>query len=68
MPPGRLPPGLQVRPIDAVLGAEVVGVDLAKSLDDDVFTALYDAFLRHHLLVFRKQLFNDDQHVAFARR
>jgi alpha-ketoglutarate-dependent taurine dioxygenase len=68
MAPGRLPTGFGVRPIDAVLGAEVLGVDLAQPLDDDLFAALYDAFLRHHLLVFRAQAFSDDQHVAFARR
>ena len=65
---GHLPPGFGVRPIDAVLGAEVLGVDLAQPLNNDVFAALYDAFLRHHLLVFRAQLISDDQHVAFARR
>ena len=66
MAPGCLPPGFGIRPIDAVLGTEVLGVDLAQPLDDTVFVALYDAFLRHHLLVFRAQLFSDDQHVAFA--
>jgi taurine dioxygenase len=68
MAPGRLSAGFGVRPIDAVLGAEVLGVDLAQPLHDDLFAALYDAFLRHHLLVFRAQRFSDDQHVAFARR
>ena len=68
MAPGRLPTGFGVRPIDAVLGAEVLGVDLAQPLDDDLFAAVYDAFLRHHLLVFRAQRFSDDQHIAFARR
>jgi len=68
MPPGCLHAGLEVGPFDAVLGAEVVGADLAQPLDDAFFTALYDAFLRHHLLAFRNQRFSDDQHVAFARR
>jgi taurine dioxygenase len=68
MAPGRLSAGFGVRPIDAVLGAEVLGVDLAQPLHDDLFAALYDAFLRHHLLVFRAQDFSDDQHIAFARR
>jgi len=68
MAPGRLPPGFGIRPIDAVLGTEVLGVDLSQPLDDAVFVALYNAFLRHHLLVFLAQLFSDDQHVAFACR
>jgi len=60
MPPRRLPTEFEARPIDAVLGAEVLSVDLAQPLDDAVFAALYDAFLRHHLLVFRAQRFSDD--------
>ena len=67
MPPRRSTAQLDVRPLSDVLGAEVGGVNLAKPLDDSIFAALYDAFLRHHLLVFRKQIFSDDQHVAFAR-
>ena len=66
--PDRLPPGFGIRPIHAVLGAEVLGADLAQPVDDVVFAALYDTFLPHHLLVFRAQLFSDDQHAAFARR
>ena len=60
MAPGRLPAGFEIRPIDAVLGAQALGVDLAQPLDDDLIAALYDAFLRCHLLVFRAQRFSDD--------
>ena len=59
---------LKLRPLSPVLGAEVLGVDLARETDDALFASLRDAFLRYQLLVFRNQTFDDDQHVAFARR
>jgi taurine dioxygenase len=58
----------EMRPLSPVLGAEVLGVDLARDVDDTLFAALRDAFLRYQLLVFRNQTFNDEQHVAFACR
>jgi alpha-ketoglutarate-dependent taurine dioxygenase len=58
---------LELRPLSPVLGAEVLGVDLARDTDDALFAALRGAFLRHQLLVFRNQTFDDGQHVAFAR-
>jgi alpha-ketoglutarate-dependent taurine dioxygenase len=59
---------LELCPLSPVLGAEVLGVDLARDTDDALFVALRDAFLRHQLLVFRNQTFDDGQHLAFARR
>ena len=59
---------LDLRPLSPVLGAEVLGVDLAQTPDDTLFAALRDAFLRHHLLLFRNQTFDADQHTAFARK
>jgi taurine dioxygenase len=59
---------LDLRPLSSTLGAEVLGVDLAQALDDTLFSFLRDAFLRHYLLLFRKQTFDADQHLAFARR
>src|SRR5438270_11161050 len=36
----------EVRPLTSNLGAEIVGVDVARDIDDDLFRAIYDAFLR----------------------
>lgn len=57
-----------VRPIGANFAAEIVGVDLADPLGDELFGALYSAFLQHKILVFRDQDFDDDAHSRFARR
>jgi taurine dioxygenase len=51
-----------IRPFDAALGAEVLGLDLSLPLDGDDVARLHRAHLMHHVLVFR------DQHVAFSRR
>lgn len=58
----------EVRPFDAPLGAEVVGLDLAESLSEEDFARLHRAHLDHHVLVFRDQRLTATQHVAFTRR
>ncbi|HUF82207.1 MAG TPA: TauD/TfdA family dioxygenase [Burkholderiales bacterium] len=58
----------EVRPFDCALGAEILGVDLARPLADDAFRALEDAWNRHSVLVFRDQRISEEQHIAFSRR
>ena len=58
---------LEVRPLSDRLGAEVAGVDL-KSLDDDEFARIYDAFLQHIVLVFRDQDLTMEDFIAHGRR
>jgi taurine dioxygenase len=57
-----------VIPLDAPLGAEVVGLDLSLPLDDTDFARLHRAHLAHHVLVFREQHITPAQQVAFSRR
>ena len=45
---------LSVTPLDAPLGAEIVGLD-ARNIPADVQQALHQALLDHHLLVIRNQ-------------
>jgi taurine dioxygenase len=56
-----------VRPFDAPLGAEVVGIDLA-DVSEAAFVQLHRAHLDHHVLVFRDQRITPEEHVAFTRR
>jgi len=56
-----------VRPLTPHLGAEVSGVYVA-DVDDALFRALYQAFLRHQVLVFPPQDLPPERQVAFARR
>jgi taurine dioxygenase len=58
---------LEVRPLTRTFGAEIVGVNLAEGLDDAEFRAIYDAFLRHQVLLFSVQELPPGRQVEFAR-
>ena len=59
---------LAVKPFGGALGAEISGLDLRDAVSDAQFAVVLEAFLKHHVLVFRKQPINDEQHLAFAAR
>jgi len=58
----------EVRPFDAPVGAEVVGLDISRPINDADFARLHRAHLDHHVVVFRDQRVSPDDHVAFSRR
>jgi len=58
----------EVRPITSILGAEIADVDLSRPLGNQAFDAIYDAFNRHSVPVFRGQDLTPEQHIAFSRR
>jgi taurine dioxygenase len=60
--------GIQVRPLSAALGAEIVGVDAAQPIDDAAFDAIRRAWLDHLVLLFRRQDLDDAQLVGFTGR
>ena len=49
------------------LGAEIIGVDLSRGVDDTLFRAIYDAFLEHQVLLFGVQDLPPGRQVEFAR-
>jgi alpha-ketoglutarate-dependent 2,4-dichlorophenoxyacetate dioxygenase len=57
----------EVRPLLPRLGAELIGVDLAAGVDDTLFRAIYDAFLRYQVLLFGTQVLPPGRQVEFAR-
>ncbi len=57
----------RVRPLAPQLGVEIIGVDLARGVDDALFAAIYDAFLRHQVLLFGEQDLPPGRQVEFAR-
>ena len=61
-------PGLEIRPSDAPVGAEVFGADLSAPLPDEVFAACEAAFDRYSVLCFRGQSLTPGALVAFSRR
>lgn len=58
-----------INPLSAVLGAELLGADLAQPMDDALFGEVNQAWLdANGVLVFRDQTLSPEQHVAFSRR
>ena len=57
-----------IRPLSSALGAEIVGVDLGRGVDGEQFNAIYRAFLRYQVLLFRDQDLPPGRQVEFARR
>src|SRR6266404_1417392 len=56
-----------VIPTGAALGAEISGVDL-RTIDGDCFAAIHRAWLDHLVLLFRGQVLDDDDLIAFSTR
>lgn len=52
----------------AHLAAEIQGVDLTQSLDEETFNVIEDAFVEHELLVFQDQPISSEQQIEFAKR
>jgi len=61
-------PTIEIRPLTAAIGAEIVGVSLANALDDAAVDRIRAALLEHLVLFFRDQDVTDEQHLAFALR
>lgn len=59
---------LQVTQRHPLIGTEVRGVDLSKSLDEATLQQLHALWMEHLLLIFPEQAISDEQHIAFGRR
>ena len=57
-----------IRKLGKHLGAEILGVDLSRPLDDGTFARISDAFFEHQVVVFRNQKLTPSQQIAFTRR
>jgi taurine dioxygenase len=64
MPPDNL---LTITETGAALGAEVSGVDL-RTMDNEIFTVVHQAWLDYQVLLFRRQHLSDQDLIAFSRR
>ncbi len=63
--------GYQTIGVDSLtphIGAQIDGVDLSKSLSNEQFSEIYQAWLDWKVLVFRDQHIDREQHKAFGRR
>jgi taurine dioxygenase len=57
-----------VRPFAEKVGAEIVGLDLSKPLNDADFARVHQAHLDYHVVVFRDQQITAQQQIDFSRR
>jgi len=57
----------EVRPLTPRLGAEIIGVDLARGVDDVLFRSIHTAFLQYQVLLFGRQDLPPGRQVEFAR-
>lgn len=57
-----------IRPCDAALGAEILGVDLSQEIDPDTFRQIDQAYAKYGVIFFRGQRITPEQQLAFTRR
>ena len=60
------PPAFAVRPLSAALGAEIIGVDLSKDVDEHVCAQIRDAWHQHLVILLRDQELSEEDQVRFA--
>jgi alpha-ketoglutarate-dependent 2,4-dichlorophenoxyacetate dioxygenase len=59
---------LEVRPLHADFGVEILSVDLSKPLQGPQFADIEMAVERYSVVLFRAQTLDDDSQLAFSRR
>jgi taurine dioxygenase len=59
---------LNIKPSNAVLGAEILNVDLSQDLPATTIEAIANALHQHEVIVFPNQHLTPEQHIAFSRR
>jgi taurine dioxygenase len=62
------PPACVVRPLSPALGAEIVGIDLSKEIDDLTFAQIRDAWHEHLVILLRDQELSEEDEVRFAEK
>ncbi|WP_095092928.1 TauD/TfdA family dioxygenase [Pseudomonas sp. Irchel 3A5] len=62
------PQQFEVRPFAEKVGAEIVGLDLSRPLNDADFARVHRAHLDYHVVVFRDQQITPQQQIDFSRR
>jgi taurine dioxygenase len=57
---------IDIVPLSTHVGAEIRGVEVARELDVSTVSAIYAAWLKHHVLVFRGQTLTPDEQHRFT--
>src|SRR5690242_7191623 len=59
---------LDMQPLSDRFGVAITNVDLSKDIDQSLFDAIVDVFVKKQVLVFRDQHIEPQHQVAFSRR
>jgi len=59
---------ITIGPLEGAIGAEVIGFDMSKPMDEATFRAIEGAWNRYSVLVFRDQKISPEQQIAFSKR
>ena len=59
---------ISVKPLTAVIGAEIGGVDISQPLSNQTFTEVHDALMLYQVVFFRDQHMSLEQHKTFGRQ
>ena len=59
---------IEIRPMAGALGADIVGVDLSRPLDDTTFGAIERALHEYLVIFLHGQTLTPEQHLALTRR
>src|SRR5437667_2630768 len=62
------PPACACRPLSPALGAEIIGVDLRREIDDRTFARILAAWHDNLVILLREQELTEDDQVRFAER
>ncbi len=57
---------LNIAPVTPTIGAEISGIDLAQTLEQDAEDQIYDALMKHLVLFFRDQDLSPQAQFEFA--
>jgi taurine dioxygenase len=55
-----------IRPLDGLMGAEIKGLNLSATLEAPIVHDILDAFLAHHILIFRDQDLSKEAQISFT--
>jgi taurine dioxygenase len=61
-------PAFEIRPVSGAIGAELLGIDLARDLDDETVAAIRRVWLERLVIFFRDQTLSPEQFLGVARR
>lgn len=57
-----------IKPCDAPLGAEIIGIDLSQDIDDETFDKLDQTYAEYGVVFFRNQKITPEHQVNFSKR